>query len=211
MFPEIVRDDVFRIESRRLWLRWPVAADAFDADTPVATGLQAAPLTAGCRMPGTACIVAWRAEAERGEALHLVIEEKADGRPAVGTVHLAWTRDGSLAIDYHLAPHRRGEGLMTEAIQAVIHTAFLLKLAPAITAAPLAADRKGRDVLERCGFTYLGSGMRPGPGTPGLTACDHFRLDRRTWLSLQGWGRPGHGPTSRLGAAPTGFGLAAHV
>ena len=28
MFPEITRDDIFRLETQRLWLRWPRAADA---------------------------------------------------------------------------------------------------------------------------------------------------------------------------------------
>ena len=28
MFPELTRDDVFRLETRRLWLRWPRMADA---------------------------------------------------------------------------------------------------------------------------------------------------------------------------------------
>jgi len=28
MFPEIARDDIFRWETERLWLRWPRAADA---------------------------------------------------------------------------------------------------------------------------------------------------------------------------------------
>ena len=28
MFPEITRDDIFRLETERLWLRWPRAADA---------------------------------------------------------------------------------------------------------------------------------------------------------------------------------------
>ncbi|MBL7406437.1 N-acetyltransferase, partial [Escherichia coli] len=27
MFPDLTRDDVFRIETRRLWLRWPTAKD----------------------------------------------------------------------------------------------------------------------------------------------------------------------------------------
>ena len=210
MFPEITRDDVFRIESRRLWLRWPVMADAFDAPTTT-LGPQATPVGAGCHLPGSACIAAWRADAERGIALHLVLEEKVPGRPAIGTIHLTCARDGSLAVDYRLAPERRGEGLMTEAIQAVIHTAFLLKLAPAITATPAAADRKGRDVLERCGFTYWGSGMRPCPTGAGLAACDQFRLDRRTWLSLQGWGMAGHRTLLRQVAPPDDPCPAAHA
>ena len=28
MFPDLTRDDVFRIETRRLWLRWPKVQDA---------------------------------------------------------------------------------------------------------------------------------------------------------------------------------------
>ncbi|MEN9708531.1 MAG: hypothetical protein RIQ68_939, partial [Pseudomonadota bacterium] len=28
MFPDLMRDDVFRLETGRLWLRWPRAADA---------------------------------------------------------------------------------------------------------------------------------------------------------------------------------------
>lgn len=28
MFPELTRDDVFRLETRRLWLRWTRMADA---------------------------------------------------------------------------------------------------------------------------------------------------------------------------------------
>jgi RimJ/RimL family protein N-acetyltransferase len=28
MFPDLARDDVFRLETARLWLRWPRAADA---------------------------------------------------------------------------------------------------------------------------------------------------------------------------------------
>ena len=27
MFPDLTRDDVFRLETRRLWLRWPRHAD----------------------------------------------------------------------------------------------------------------------------------------------------------------------------------------
>jgi hypothetical protein len=28
MFPDLTRDDVFRIETKRLWLRWPRVQDA---------------------------------------------------------------------------------------------------------------------------------------------------------------------------------------
>ena len=28
MFPDLTRDDIFRLETERLWLRWPRASDA---------------------------------------------------------------------------------------------------------------------------------------------------------------------------------------
>ena len=28
MFPDLARDDVFRLETKRLWLRWPRVSDA---------------------------------------------------------------------------------------------------------------------------------------------------------------------------------------
>ena len=192
MFPEITRDEVFRIESRHLWLRWPTVADAFDRDAgPQATpALDTAATTACYHRPGKACIAAWRAAMERGAALHLVLEEKASNRAAVGMVHLTWNHPGTLAIDYHLAPERRGEGLMSEAVEAVIDTLFLMRMAVAIVASPATSDGPGRAVLEHRGFRYLGSGMRPCAKTGGLAACDHFRLDRQAWRDGQRWAMP---------------------
>jgi RimJ/RimL family protein N-acetyltransferase len=196
MFPEIVRDEVFRLETRRLWLRWPTMADAFDttAEVPKAT-------SADTQRPGMACVAAWRSSAERGEALHLMLDDKGT-RAAVGSINLTVAAHRQGRLDYRLAPAHRGQGLMTEAVQAVVHLAFLLDLASVIAASPLASDSAGRGVLERCGFTYAGSGMRSASNSQGLTACDHFRLDRRTWSSLRGWGSPGFSG-ARSGLLPT--------
>lgn len=192
MFPEITRDEVFRIESRRLWLRWPTVADAFDreAGPQATTSLDTVVANPCYRRPGKACVAAWRIAMERGTALHLVLEEKADDRRALGMLHLTWAHDGALAIDYHLAPERRGAGFMTEAVEAAVDTVFLMRMAFAVIASPATSDEPGRAVLERQGFRYLGSGMRPCAATGGLAACDHFRLDRRTWRNGQRWTLP---------------------
>lgn len=205
MFPEITRDEVFRIESRRLWLRWPTVADAFDRDAePQATvSLEAAVANSCYRRPAKACVAAWRTAMEHGTALHLVLEEKTSDRRALGMLHLTWAHDGALAIDYHLAPERRGAGLMSEAVAAVVDTVFLMRMAFAVVASPATSDEAGRAVLERQGFRYLGSGMRPCPSTGGLAACDHFRLDRRTWRTSQRWTQP----QRPSGAWPGGAGL----
>ena len=197
MFPEIVRDEVFRLETRRLWLRWPMMKDAFDTpqgqaghDAGIAPSLAEETAT---RMFGSAGIAAWQTDNQKGHALHFMLEAKAT-RDVVGMVHMtsASTANGMLELDYDLVPKRRGEGLMTEALQALVHTTFLIGAAAGFVASPTASDRSGRGVLERCGFTYAGSGMRAGRIGRGLVACDHFHLDRRTWISLQGWGMPGH-------------------
>ncbi|MCW6506540.1 GNAT family N-acetyltransferase [Lichenifustis flavocetrariae] len=197
MFPEIVRDEVFRLETRRLWLRWPMMKDAFDTPQNRTAGDLSInpPLAerAGTRMFGSAGIAAWQTDNQRGDGLHFMLEAKAT-RDVVGMVHMtpSPTSRGMFELDYDLVPRRRGEGLMTEAVQAVVHTAFLIGVGPGFTASPAASDRSGRGVLERCGFTYAGSGMRAGRAGRGLVACDNFHLDRRTWISLQGWGMPGH-------------------
>ena len=56
MFPDLTRDDVFRLETRRLWLRWPRQADA-QAIVRLAGEKSVAEMTArlptGCRISAT--------------------------------------------------------------------------------------------------------------------------------------------------------------
>ena len=177
MFPEIVRDDIFRLETRRLWLRWPTNSDMDASARTAATG-DAIDKTA---------IKTWRSEMERGSALHFVLVLKGNEREALGTVHISEAGGGRLALRYSLDTAWHGGGLMTEAVQSAIDAAFLLGASDEIGASPTVLDSGGRRVLERCGFTYLGNGMREGRFGKGLVACDHFRLERKTWNSLKDW------------------------
>jgi hypothetical protein len=52
MFPDLTRDDVFRLETRRLWLRWPRLADA-QAITRLAGEKAVAEMTARIPHPYT--------------------------------------------------------------------------------------------------------------------------------------------------------------
>ena len=87
MFPDLFRDDVFRIETRRLWLRWPTARDA-ESILRLAGDPAVADMTAGIPLPferaaADAFIVASRAGNAAGSGLILVLAERA--RPGRGS------------------------------------------------------------------------------------------------------------------------------
>ena len=111
MFPEITRDEVFRIETRHLWLRWPICGDA-DALVDVAAQT--------CRNPellpdGFRTLIAgWRAEMEAGHALHLVLAPK-DGGSAIGVVHAKPNR----SVRCRLLPGEAARPFGAEAVEAV--------------------------------------------------------------------------------------------
>ncbi|MGH6856132.1 MAG: GNAT family N-acetyltransferase, partial [Methylocella sp.] len=50
MFPDLTADDIFRIETKRLWLRWPRASDA-PAITSFVSLAQTARMTASIPHP----------------------------------------------------------------------------------------------------------------------------------------------------------------
>jgi hypothetical protein len=59
-------------------------------------------------------------------------------------------------------------------------------------------------VLEKCGFSHVGSGLESFPARGGLLPVDKYRLDRRKWQSLKTWSSSDyvpHGPDEPLMAA----------
>ena len=202
MFPEITREDVFRLETRRLWLRWPFAADAVAADAASA-GPGAVPQAAGDEPAGDdsyephdpATINRLRLENSAGSALHLVLTGRGDDRRPFGTVALSPIRERiencGLLLQASLAEGRRGSGYTTEAVQALVDAAFMLTETPLIAASSRVLDPGFRRVLEKCGFAYCGTGLDMTAAGGGLSASDRFRLDRKAWTSLKGWRMPG--------------------
>ena len=94
MFPEITRDDVFRLETERLWLRWPRAADADEIRQHVGDP-DVALMTASIPHPyaphdADAFIASVREENGAGGGLHLVITPKNRPNEPIGLVSLAW-------------------------------------------------------------------------------------------------------------------------
>lgn len=200
MFPEIAREDIFRLETRRLWLRCPQASDVAAAPPEAAEGdphRHAAALTA------------WREAGAAGRALHLLLTGRGADRTVIGAVELAPVRgraeDCGLRLRVWLDQGPRGQGLATEAVQATVDAAFMLTATPLVAASARVLDPAFRRVLEKCGFSSCGTGLDPAADGQGLTASDRFRLDRKAWASLKSWrvfGLPhaSGGAAERLGA-----------
>ena len=193
MFPEITRDDVFRLETRRLWLRWPETADAA-ALADIASQATVAEMTAHVPHPypkGEAAkrIDRWRRKNASGLGLKLMLTRTGPHRQPVGVVGLDPSPAG-VTLGFMLSPAHAGQGFATEAAQAVIDALFVLSAAPRLEAAARVVNPAARRVLEKCGFAYDGTALQSAPARGGMIPCDRFRLDRRTWSSLKQWRMP---------------------
>lgn len=188
MFPEIIREDVFRLETRRLWLRWP---EVGDAEPPSARPDDAT----GDPYRNAERIASWRAANGAGTALHLALTGQGADRSVIGAVSLVPLRgrpeDCGLKLEVRLAAAVRGRGYATEAVQAAVDAAFLLTGTPLVAASSHVLDPAFRRVLEKCGFAGCGTGLDVAADGQALTASDRFRLDRKAWASLKSWRMPG--------------------
>ena len=197
MFPEISREDIFRLETRRLWLRWPQTSDMRVVVAP-AVGAPAPEEASGDPYRDPAVIAAWRDGNASGAELHFVMTGRGADRGVIGSVDLVPVRGHAeacgLRLRVWLDAARHGRGLATEAVQATVDAAFMLTATPLVAASARVLDPAFRRVLEKCGFGYCGTGLDPAGDGHGLTASDRFRLDRKAWASLKSWRVPGMAP-----------------
>lgn len=194
MFPEITRDDVFRLETPRLWLRWPACADA-PAVEKIASRQEVADMTARIPHPypkgaADAHVAHDRDLNGSGDGLRLVAQRVRGDRSVVGMIGIGSraSEDPELGFAFH--PDVWGDGLATEAAQALIDAVFTLTGAAAIRGAARVVNPASRRVLQKCGFAYDGSGLVEFEARGGLIPVDHFVLDRKAWRSLKAWGVP---------------------
>ncbi len=187
MFPDLTCDDVFRLETKRLWLRWPRASDASSIKA-FASLAETAHMTAAVPHPYPAgeaerFIFAARADNANGAGLILVISEKGDGRPVIGLLSATVSASGELDLGFMLSPSMWGKGFATEAVLAHVEALFALTKAERILANVRAINPASRRVLEKCGFSYLDSGLDLLPARGGLHPCDRFELTRKCWAA----------------------------
>ena len=185
MFPDLARDDVFRLETKRLWLRWPRVADA-PAIQRYSSRREVAGMTARIPHPYP------EGEAERfifmareanalGRDLILAIQPIGGNREPIGMISLEKRLQDRLTLGYALAPDVWGRGLASQAAAAAIEAGFTLTRVIEIFSWVRVENAASRRVLEKCGFEYLGDAMQGAPARGGMVNCAQFRLTRAAW------------------------------
>ena len=195
MFPDISRDDIFRLETERLWLRWLRASDA-PAISAFAGLAEVAQMTASIPHPYPAgeaerFILHARASTAGGDALILAATTKGKGRPVVGLVSAQVEEPGEVELGYTIGPAYAGRGYATEAVRALVEAVFNLTEARALVANSRTINPASRRVLEKCGFAHAGTGLKVLAARGGRHPCDFFRRDRHEWAAH-------HAPPRRL-------------
>lgn len=198
MFPELTRDDVFRLETRRLWLRWPRMADGA-AILRQAGEKAVAEMTAHIPHPYPPeqvepFIFSTRKGNALGEHLVLAITPRAKPNELIGIIGAYKQASGVPFMGYWLGRPHWGKGYATEAAQGLIDTLFSLVDIPAIEADTRVINPGSRRVLEKSGFRAEGSFLKSLPARGGLFPCEQFRLDRSTWAALKSWSASGWTP-----------------
>ncbi|WP_112662317.1 GNAT family N-acetyltransferase [Microvirga flavescens] len=196
MFPDLTRDDVFRLETRRLWLRWPRLADA-QAIVRLAGEKTVADMTTRIPHPyaqedAERFVFHARQANANGDGLDLAITLKGKPNSVIGMVGISTNpEDGSPFLGYWLGTPHWSEGYATEAARALIDAFFAYTDGNELTSAARVINPASRRVLEKCGFAFQGSGLMTFHARGGLFPVDHFRLDRRAWESLKTWSHTG--------------------
>lgn len=185
MFPDAMRDDLFRLESKRLCLRWLRASDAKDiaacdgptnAGSGVASSLRLDPVEEAEQI-----VLQSRADNADGTGLALAIAKKRQESHPIGVISATLSETGAAEFGYMVLPGFRGRGFATEATRAFVDAIFALTGAREILAEAALENVASCRVLEKCGFAFLGTGRHEstGPGEP--FNFKRFRLDRETW------------------------------
>jgi RimJ/RimL family protein N-acetyltransferase len=183
MFPEITHDDVFRLETERMWLRWPRAADA-EALARLAGDPAVSSQTASIPHPynisdAEQFVRRARAENESGRGLVLALALKRQPNEAIGVIgaHGSDFR-GTALLGYWLGREFWGQGLMTEAACVFVDLVFGMTSLGEIVADALPGNAASRRVQEKLGFATLGEIEIDAPARGGRVKVVRTRLTR---------------------------------
>ena len=175
MFSDLARDDVFRLETARLWLRWPRAQDA-EAVSRSAGEAAVASRTLDLPSPfpeGAAAELILRARKGNadGARLHLALAAKRRPHDLLGCILLDVGMDGA-ELSFWLAPEHWGRGLMSEAVPAVLDFVFATTAIDEIVARIGGLNPPALKICAKIGFL------------PGET-CETYSVARGGWTPVQ--------------------------
>ena len=182
MFPDLLRDDVFRLETPRLWLRWPRAADAA-LIARLAGDRDVAEMTANIPHPypsGAAAefVLNARSGNSGGRTLALGMAPRARPMELVGVISLNRTGDEPPNPGYWIGKPYWSQGLMSEAAVAFLAMIFSLTNLAEIHACARRDNEPSLRVLAKCGFRPLGPGVVFAPARGGSVPVERFLLSR---------------------------------
>jgi RimJ/RimL family protein N-acetyltransferase len=185
MFPDLITDDAFRLETRRLWLRWPRVADA--AAIAKYAGVEAVSrYTANLPHPyrtadAEAFILSCRANNHAGKQVGLAITRKAKPGETIGMVGLHSVSDGGLTIGYWLGEPFWGQGFMGEAVDEMLALGFIATQAPHFRTIVRDGNLASQRLLESRGFECVETLQVNMPARGGIFPCGKYVLDRSDW------------------------------
>ena len=209
MFPDLARDDVFRLETARLWLRWPPfvrrrgapSRSAACGKSLAAPRAYPTPIRPG--RPSVSSTPRGKANAS-GHDLTLVLAPKKGKREVLGSISLESRRNRPPDARLRRSPRNTGtRAWRPRRPRAIVKAGFSLTPAIEILASASIDNPASRRVLEKCGFELVSTGPRGAPARGGLVESHNFRLTRAAWtealaarrseLALQGgsFGRTG--------------------
>jgi RimJ/RimL family protein N-acetyltransferase len=178
-FFAIARDEVFRLETKRLWLRWPHHTDA----TAIAAWAGLAEVAdmmwiwpVGVDAVETARrIEDSRSQNSAGIGLRLALTAKSQPHRVIGQIGIRAVGDGVGRVGFHLDPALHNQSLMTEALARVLQIAAQLSTLRRIEAGVRLINPASRRVLEKCGFAHTGQSLLSWPER-GDTPVNDFAL-----------------------------------
>ena len=107
----------------------------------------------------------------------------------MGACGLTQIEDEAPELGYWLGVPYWGKGYATEALHALVDYAFADLGHDALQAGARVTNPASRRVLEKCGFQWTGVGLYRIRAINSSAPIDRFRLERRVWSALKGWGR----------------------
>jgi RimJ/RimL family protein N-acetyltransferase len=195
MFPEVTRDDIFRLETERLWLRWPRASDAA-AFVRLAGDPEVALMTATIPHPyekrqAEEAILRMREQNARGDGLDLAITLKRQPNEAIGMVGLRGADPrGEATFGFWLGRPFWGQGFTGEAAAAFLDLVFGFTSLDRIVSYVMPTNATSLRLHEKLGFQRLGRGSCAAPARGGHVPAEYFELRRGATRTIFGVRRP---------------------
>lgn len=193
MFKDITRDDVYRIETQRLWLRWPKLTDA-PAIANALADRRIADMTSRIRHPypeadAETFVFSTRKNNHDGTGLGLVITPKDKPNQVIGALSLSpdSAAASALVLGYWIRVDQWGHGFAREAATSMTQTGFMLSRADALHATVKPDNEASHRILARIGFHKTGQESRFMPARDREELVDCFRLAKSEWRDGRPW------------------------